>query len=587
MSEQVSTLDFPCRRAGVELVGRSGADGFTEQQWLLCVDGSRYMHVTERLYHLLSTANGERSVDEIARLMNRQVGDVELTGDHIRWLLRERLVPAGLVEDGAERSGRRTSQPRPVLAIRHRIGVLPYRLTAPVAERLQVLYWWPVVIVMLTGAVVINVWLYTGSALRDSALALLEQPEWLLVLLGLSTLLALWHEFGHASAMRRARVPYGEIGLALYVVVPVAYTDVTHAYRLPRRDRLRVDLGGMYFSSIGMIALFATYWVTHHPVLLAAIVVTGLNILGEFTPYMRYDGYYVLADIIGVPEPFSLFRPLVSAAVSRRKDRNKRLPVRRRVKVVLWAYLLVLIAFLLRPGILLVALGWSVVAQIGEAGFRYWINLHMAWQAHDAGRFGAATIGLAAWSLIPIGLALFFVELLRPTARAVSKLVGWLAGRVRGRRRNADAIPTPVAWDMEEEKAADENEKGKMAPEQAIERIGSRYLADLAQALVTEIEKRYEERLTAKDREINERAQAAERDREQLEQHIRRLEQELETRTHELEEAVAHHKGDLKSLSQELLNVELSVQRRTFRLGLTNAEKFAEQSTEPAAEAAL
>ena len=39
-------------------------------------------------------------------------------------------------------------------------------------------------------------------------------------------------------------------GLGLYIVWPAFYTDVTDSYRLPRRDRLRVDLGGLYFNAI-------------------------------------------------------------------------------------------------------------------------------------------------------------------------------------------------------------------------------------------------------------------------------------------------------------------------------------------------
>ena len=38
--------------------------------------------------------------------------------------------------------------------------------------------------------------------------------------------------------------------MGLYMVWPAFYTDVTDSYRLPRRDRLRVDLGGLYFNAI-------------------------------------------------------------------------------------------------------------------------------------------------------------------------------------------------------------------------------------------------------------------------------------------------------------------------------------------------
>jgi hypothetical protein len=40
------------------------------------------------------------------------------------------------------------------------------------------------------------------------------------------------------------------MGVGIYLVWPAFYTDVTDAYRLPRRSRLRVDLGGLYFNAV-------------------------------------------------------------------------------------------------------------------------------------------------------------------------------------------------------------------------------------------------------------------------------------------------------------------------------------------------
>ena len=40
------------------------------------------------------------------------------------------------------------------------------------------------------------------------------------------------------------------MGAGIYMVWPAFYTDVTDAYRLPRRARLRTDLGGIYFNAV-------------------------------------------------------------------------------------------------------------------------------------------------------------------------------------------------------------------------------------------------------------------------------------------------------------------------------------------------
>jgi len=125
--------DFPRRAAGVDLLGPTDA-GAHGDHWLVCVNGSRYVQATRRLYLVLLHSDGRTSVDEIARRVSSSLGR-RLTADHVRWLLQERLAPAGLIaispSPGGSPSGPQqgTTQLRtPLLAIRHRLPILPYRL---------------------------------------------------------------------------------------------------------------------------------------------------------------------------------------------------------------------------------------------------------------------------------------------------------------------------------------------------------------------------------------------------------------------------------------------------------------------------
>ena len=53
---------------------------------------------------------------------------------------------------------------------------------------------------------------------------------------------------GHASASARYGVPARDIGFGLYLIYPVFYNDVTSAWRLPRRQRVVIDLAGTFFQ---------------------------------------------------------------------------------------------------------------------------------------------------------------------------------------------------------------------------------------------------------------------------------------------------------------------------------------------------
>jgi putative peptide zinc metalloprotease protein len=466
-------FDTPRRAPGVDLVGAVDASGYTDQQWLVCIDGTRYMRATRVLYGVLQHADGRTNFAEIARRVSAEVGR-QVSADQVFWLIRERLAPAGLIVTEAEVDAdadpdgdieppateasaapaprrRRRQQGPPagqLLAIQRRLPILPYRFTAPITARLQHLYALPVMVAVGVAGVAVNVWLYTTSSLSSSIHTLIFAPGLILFLLLLDVPIHIFHELGHASAMRRADVPHGEIGVALYVIVPVYYTDVTHAYRLERSERVRIDLGGMYFDLISIIGLGIAYSATRLSILLIAMMVVGFNMLREFTPFMRFDGYYLMADLLGVHEPLSMLSALVSENLpGRRHDRGPRLlGVTPRVKVALAAYLVVILAFLLRPLVFLSVVGGSAafVTQLGDSARALWSQLTTAAQTHDLVGVVTAGLQLFFWALIPLGLAFFFVALVRVLFRGGRAVGTAVLHRVKVRAERRRAVTAEV-----------------------------------------------------------------------------------------------------------------------------------------------
>lgn len=114
------------------------------------------------------------------------------------------------------------------------------------------------------------------------------------------------HEFGHAYACRRFGGPVPEMGVVLIVLTPCAYVDASASWRLPgRRQRAVVALAGMYVESI-VAALAALVWVGTPPGLLhdfafnVVALASVVTVLFNINPLMRYDGYYLFSDLVGV-----------------------------------------------------------------------------------------------------------------------------------------------------------------------------------------------------------------------------------------------------------------------------------------------
>jgi putative peptide zinc metalloprotease protein len=115
------------------------------------------------------------------------------------------------------------------------------------------------------------------------------------------------HELGHAYTAKRfgCRVP--TMGLALLVMVPVLYTDVNDAWKLPsRRQRLAIGLAGIT-TELACAALAAFAWglLPNGPARSVAFLVATstwlTTVLLNASPFMRYDGYYVLSDWLEIP----------------------------------------------------------------------------------------------------------------------------------------------------------------------------------------------------------------------------------------------------------------------------------------------
>ena len=142
--------------------------------------------------------------------------------------------------------------------------------------------------------------------------------EGMLATAGMMSLSKVIHEMGHAFAASHfgCRVP--TMGIALMLGMPVLWTDVTDAWRLPnRRDRLTIDAAGMV-AELTLATLATILWTVlpdgsfRSGIYLLASSAWVITLVVNLNPFMRFDGYYLLADTLDIPNlqdrSFSLAR---------------------------------------------------------------------------------------------------------------------------------------------------------------------------------------------------------------------------------------------------------------------------------------
>lgn len=114
------------------------------------------------------------------------------------------------------------------------------------------------------------------------------------------------HEFGHAYTAKRYGLPVSNMGIAFLVMWPVLYTDTSHAWLLTqRRQRLHIAAAGMLVEIVlAIVATVAWAFFPEGALRSAAFFVATASwvstLLINLNPFMRFDGYYFLADWSGV-----------------------------------------------------------------------------------------------------------------------------------------------------------------------------------------------------------------------------------------------------------------------------------------------
>ena len=170
---------------------------------------------------------------------------------------------------------------------------------------------------LFTGRLALMVWLLTlGWAVKTiferfptiviEAKTLLEFDNLALLYLGL-VLVKILHEFGHTLVCKRFGGEVHTMGVMLIVFAPLPYMDATSSWGFRnRRQRILVAASGMFyefFAAAGAALVWANSGpgAIHSLALNIMIVASISTLVFNANPLLRYDGYYILSDLLDIP----------------------------------------------------------------------------------------------------------------------------------------------------------------------------------------------------------------------------------------------------------------------------------------------
>ncbi len=290
-------------------------------RWYVLHDTSsgRHLRVNESARAFIVRLNGDRSVDEIWQIVDAELGEQAPSKAEIVRILAQLfaidLLNSGLPVDVKEFFDRyRTVRNQH----RRRAAMNPLAVRFPLFDPDQLLNrlmfllrplfsWtgliaWLVIVGFACLLAVINL-----SSLQAAINPDILAPENMLLMLALYCLIKLVHEFAHGFTVKMWGGEVHEMGITLLVLMPIPYVDASSAWAFSNKhNRMLVGVAGIVIELLlAAVALFV--WLTVEPGLLkdAALNVVLIGsvstLLFNANPLLRFDGYYVLQDLLEIP----------------------------------------------------------------------------------------------------------------------------------------------------------------------------------------------------------------------------------------------------------------------------------------------
>ena len=312
----------PKLRAGAQI----SRQFYRGERWYVVRDpaGNQYHRLSDAAYKFVGLLDGHRTIGEAWELVGGQLADDAPTQPEVIQILSQ-LYSANLIETNI-------SPDATVLLRRHKRMMMHKakgRLMNIMFPRIPL--WDPDWFLKLWSPVLRPMLSFIGLILWVAVIGLacfLLVPHWdELVKQGKDSINlyanpqnALWlyfafgvikfiHELGHGFMCRRFGGEVHELGIMFLVLFPAPYVDASSAWSFPNKwHRFLVGAGGMIFE-LFVAAICAFFWLATKdsggvlPLFLYNIMLIASfsTVVFNANPLLRYDGYYMLSDILEIP----------------------------------------------------------------------------------------------------------------------------------------------------------------------------------------------------------------------------------------------------------------------------------------------
>lgn len=361
----------------------------------------RFFRVGYEEYLFLSLLDGRTTIPQACGLAAAKLGSRAPSADDAttisKWLLKNELAYLATEEEPKRKPHRAGGAATSKWSWFKRLNPFWIKVPLPKAHalmsscaRLLNPLFSPAAILLGVGLIIIALCVLglNWADFSASSAALFLPNNWLGLVVAW-VMLKVIHELAHAVACETMGGEVSEAGIVFVLFAPLAYVDVSSCWRMNSRwSRIAVAAAGMYvellIAAIALLMWSLTDSTTAKFMLYQLVITAGLStLLFNANVLMRFDGYFILADLIDVPnlqsEASLSVRSLLSRIVTGQRSPDRSLGSWRRHFVFVYG---------------IAALLWRVVVCV---------SLFIAASTMFAGAgIVIALIGMCLWLAAPI-----------------------------------------------------------------------------------------------------------------------------------------------------------------------------------------
>ena len=283
--------------------------------------GMKYFRFQDEEYFILKNLDGTKSLETIKEEFEAEFPPQKITLEEIQsfvgQLHQSNLIVANVPDQGHELLKRRKKRRRQeilgacsnILAIRFK-GVDPNRFFDKLLPWVRWMFHpvvlWGCLLLMLSALLLVGIE-FDHFRAKLPEFKQFFGPGNLLLLSVTLFFTKVLHEFGHGLSCKVLGGECHELGVMILVLTPCLYCNVSDSWMLPSKwKRAAIGVAGVFVECTLAAICTWIWWFTKenmlHYICLNVMFLSSVStIIFNINPLLRYDGYYILSDILEIP----------------------------------------------------------------------------------------------------------------------------------------------------------------------------------------------------------------------------------------------------------------------------------------------